>query len=453
MHSRFIACAALLALTALKPAVFHLGLRTSEPAKGDTARVTLTEVRLVFTQPVELRYTNIRVVGVRMDTVRGALERPDSTASAVRLRLAQPLFDDDYTVYWRTAGADGHVVTGDFSFVVAGVVAPSAGAVTSPKPADREHASDRQPVPRILDTDPNLHPLSVLTRWLNFGLILLMIGGVAFALLLAARGDTLATEYRQTAGRAAKQMVLVAAALSVLLAVPRLALQSSALHGSDRTWEGPLLMSLLRDTNWGHGWLLQSAGSMLLGFGALAARAPVSAGWKVAAAGSVILAMRPPLAGHAAATEQWRFLTITADALHLFAAGVWLGTLFFVLFIALPIALRQRAYTALATVVRAFSALALVSAAAVVLTGSVSAFAHLVRLADLWTTDYGRLLTLKLLAVGGTAATGFYNWRRVQPVLGSQESTVRLRRSAAVEIAVAVSVLLATAILVALPTP
>ena len=68
-----------------------------------------------------------------------------------------------------------------------------------------------------------------------------------------------------------------------------------------------------------------------------------------------------------------------------------------------------------------------------------------------WHTTYGRVLLLKLLGVAVVLAVGAYNWKRLTPSLES-EGTTELQRSVRMELFVAALVLLATAVLVALPT-
>ncbi|HEU0300986.1 MAG TPA: CopD family protein, partial [Longimicrobium sp.] len=114
---------------------------------------------------------------------------------------------------------------------------------------------------------------------------------------------------------------------------------------------------------------------------------------------------------------------------------------------------RDGAGGAVAAMVRAFSPMALAGAAAVGLTGVVNIVFQLNALSDLWGTGYGRVLLLKLALLGGVAALGWYNWRRVLPALGGEPGTQRLRRSARAELGLGAAVLLVTAILVALPTP
>ena len=73
--------------------------------------------------------------------------------------------------------------------------------------------------------------------------------------------------------------------------------------------------------------------------------------------------------------------------------------------------------------------------------------------ATLWTTAFGRTLLVKLALLGGVAGVGAYNWRRVRPALGRRGGAARLRTSAMVELGFATLVVMATAVLVATPTP
>ena len=59
---------------------------------------------------------------------------------------------------------------------------------------------------------------------------------------------------------------------------------------------------------------------------------------------------------------------------------------------------------------------------------------------------------LKLGILSVVAGTGAYNWLRVKPTLGDVVGARRVRRSARVEVAVALLVLVVTAVLVATPT-
>jgi copper resistance protein D len=172
-------------------------------------------------------------------------------------------------------------------------------------------------------------------------------------------------------------------------------------------------------------------------------------GWVLAALAVLGGALRAAFFG------QWERLV---NPLHVLAGGLWLGTLFVLVFAglgsvfasALP---AERRGALVAAWVNAFSPLALCSAAMLATFGVITAWRHLKRLDALWTTPYGYALIVKLCIVAAVLAIGAWNWRRVKPGLGGEPAARRLERSARSELAVAALVLAVTAILVSLPSP
>jgi putative copper export protein len=221
------------------------------------------------------------------------------------------------------------------------------------------------------------------------------------------------------------------------------------MHGADSVFDVSLVGAMVRKTMWGWGWLLQLAGIVLAGLGFSRSR------WRLAACGALVAAFSPALSGHAASVPTLRTLAIVTDGLHVLSASSWLGTLTVVLVAGLTAAMSQAPGTRgqlVRSLINAFSPVALASAGLAAATGVFAAWLHVGSVPNLWNTRYGIILLIKLAILGIVALTGFYNWRFVQPRLGTDEATPRLRRSARVEVAVAVLVLLVTAILVASPT-
>ena len=185
----------------------------------------------------------------------------------------------------------------------------------------------------------------------------------------------------------------------------------------------------------------------LVGF-ALAARR-TSAGWPLAALGVVAAALRGVFGGR---------LVGLVNPIHVLAAGLWIGTLFVLVTAGLGPLLRagvarDRRGPIAADMVNAFSPLALVAGAVLVLFGVITAWRHLKYVSALWTTPYGYALIAKLCVVAVVFALGAWNWRRQRPQLGSDAGAVAIRRSATSELAAAGVVLLITAILVSIPAP
>lgn len=146
------------------------------------------------------------------------------------------------------------------------------------------------------------------------------------------------------------------------------------------------------------------------------------------------------------------------NPVHEVAASLWLGTLMVLLVAGLSTALRRAVPSEqrgrlVAEMVSRFSPLALSAAALLGITGVTTAWRHLKHWNALWTTPYGFALDAKLCVVAIVVALGAWNWRRMAPQLGNEESAVSITRSATAELSVAAIVLAITALLVSLPSP
>ena len=185
----------------------------------------------------------------------------------------------------------------------------------------------------------------------------------------------------------------------------------------------------------------------LIGF--VLVRAASSAGWMLAAIGILLAVLQPVYTGR---------LSNKVNAVHISAASTWLGTLFVLMLIGIRGVARssaagtQRAEL-VADLVNSFSPLALVASAIVAITGVTTAWLHLKRISSLWTTSYGMALDVKLILVLIVVTLGAWNWRRVRPSLGVEGSEETVRRSARMELTFAGLVLIATSVLVSLPSP
>ncbi len=255
--------------------------------------------------------------------------------------------------------------------------------------------------------------------------------------------------------RAARLGVWFTLLLVVATAV-RLYAQSYAMHGVENALAASGISTMLSRTVWGWGWMLQAGAALVALAGFVLARRRLSAGWGLAALGALALAFTPGLSGHAAATPGLGIPAVLADAAHVIGAGGWLGSLLVLLVAGIPAA-RQlgegRRGLGVAALVRALSPTALLFAGILVTTGIFASWLHLGSLSNLWQSEYGRTLLLKLGIFALVFGTGAYNWRRVLPALGEDTGTHRLRRSAGFELTVGAVVLLVTAVLVATSPP
>ncbi len=124
------------------------------------------------------------------------------------------------------------------------------------------------------------------------------------------------------------------------------------------------------------------------------------------------------LTSHAVAVSEDKMLAVAADAIHLIATGLWGGgllSLSWVLYrgtkcLKLPLSWAAEA-------VRRFSLLAIVSVAVLLVTGLYQSWIQVGTLKTLFSTDYGRVLVVKLALFLGMAGLAALNLLSTKPKL------------------------------------
>jgi putative copper export protein len=294
--------------------------------------------------------------------------------------------------------------------------------------------------------------LLIASRLLWYGGCVGVIGSSAFRILIlpAARLPSRSLDRATATAGLAGATVLLAGLLARLYA------QAYVSFGLEEPLTAELIWIVATDLPpWSTGWMIQFAAAVfsLLALGA--ARGGTRAGWALASVAALAVAGSAPFTGHAVAQAGWYTLPIALQAVHVLGAGVWIGGLFVMVAVGLSAAARDAfpPPAPVATIVHAFSPFALGGAALLALTGVVTTVLYLHTLSDLWTTRYGLTLLLKIALVGTVAAAGYVNWQHIRPQLSSPGGAEALRRTATLELLLALAVLAITAVLVGLPQP
>lgn len=434
----------------------HTVLRRSLPAANARVAMAPDTARLWFTERPELAVTTLRLVrGTDTVALAPLAFLADSSVGAA----LPPLEAGRYLLLWRTTGADGHPRVGRIPFTVtAGIPAGIAAAATAPPVAAADTAVDPLPAdPASASHDhaaagepaapnPALAWPYVLVRWLAWVGLFLAIGGWSARTVVVRRAAEATREHAALAPELvlvlrerARRAAMIGALLLLAATVARLFLQASALALDT---PGPLLA-----TAWGRGWVAQLVGAALLvPFTRRADWGEGPRGWLLAALPLLLVTVGLAGTGHAAATGHGAMLWILADALHLAAAGAWIGTLFV---LAAAVASRLDGVR-FGLLFARFSRVALVGGILAVSAGMLLAIHHLGGLDALFGTPYGRFLVRKAVLVALVLALGLLNWQVIVPRLARGEGRAW---SVHLEAIGAVVVLALTAILVALPAP
>ena len=442
----------------------HGNLKSSVPAKGAHLATAPRELRLNFTEAPELAFSRVALIGPDGRAITLGPQRAASDPRTLVSAITGALVSGVYTVRWQIAGKDGHPVRGEFSFTIAPGAAGLGMPAVTPEPdtaaqppaaTDAHHNPVSAPIGTGFDAGS---PGYAAIRWLVFTALLVIIGAVAFRFFVLGflrRKQNPDSPILADASSVAARLAAWATLLLLVGAVLRLYAQSYALHGADEALNASLVGAMLTKTVWGWGWLVQATAAIAAWIAFRLSIKGSRRAWAAAAVATVALAFTPALSGHAASAQRLVTLAILSDAVHVVGAGGWLGSLVIVIAAGIPAALRlsegERG-PAVADLFNAFSPTALVFAGTAAATGVFAAWLHLGAVPALWTTDYGRTLLWKLAILSVVAGTGAYNWLRVKPSLGNEVATKRVRRSASVELIVAVLVLAVTAVLVATPT-
>ncbi len=307
--------------------------------------------------------------------------------------------------------------------------------------------------------------LASLIRFFHLGALVLLVGAFGFVLLIARpaykkAGPQIWPDFERFDSSQFK-LALWSLMGSFLFSLLGLWLQIVTVTGRSfsRALTLDAIMGVLTGTQYGIVWIDRLgltcllAGILLLLRHEHGRKEPLAlrvVGMVLAAA----LIMTLALSGHPAAGEgKTLLIQVAVDALHLLAAGIWLGGL---LPLAILLGWARRSGNPLAGVVaqeatRRFSLLGLTSVSSLIVTGLLNAWNLVGGIAPLVGTDYGRLLLIKLSLLLPLMGLAALNLLRLKPRLlaaSPQESSQfpallsRLKRNVVAEASLGAIILL-----------
>jgi copper transport protein len=413
---RITGVAALAALAFPAGAFAHANLQSTTPSFRQRLQAAPAAVTLRFDQSVQAEPNAIDVKSAFGKEV-ARTSRANGHDVSVPLR---PLARGAYTVRWHVLSADGHVVSGVFTFGVRVNAPPPTEAYGSSGPTTTEHV----------------------VRWAYFLALALLLGGLGFRLLVVPGPLRHAAERRffLLVGAGVVATLEVGILAFVLRAEDALQLPFGRLLYGD-------LSSISNGTRFGEAFI-----AMTLGFAFVAAfvflawltdrRALL---WPAFLLG-LLLTSGLSVSGHDGVDPGSSWRSELADWAHLSAAALWIGGLVQLAFVIWPQApeLRRAAFLR-------FSRFAGCLIAVVLGAGLYLSIVRLPRLSDLWTTGYGHVLLVKLGLVLFALGWGALHHFVARPAVergGDGPIWSRLPRSLAAESAVGIAILLAAAVLV-----
>ncbi|MEA2154682.1 MAG: copper transport protein [Solirubrobacteraceae bacterium] len=383
------AAVALGALWGVGPAAAwaHPLLIQATPQPGLVVSGAPSSISVALTEPAVARGSRIRLFGPRGAPVAVSAVRATGGRRTISVSPQANLRSAVYDVRWSVLGDDGHIVSGSFDFGVAG----AGGA--APPGAERLSGSGGG---RGGESAASDSIVQVAGRWLGILAASVLFGGFVLAALLRRRrgpgeaGDAGVAILRRLASRA---WILVAAAAAEGVVAAALAGPGSSFDLGLLTASASGVSSLARA-------ILVAAVTLAL---VATARRRATPDRLYLGAGAAVL-LTYALSGHALSFPT--FWALLDQAVHVLAAGLWLGGV-----VALAL-LAGRGSVQLAEGARAFAPVGGAALGAAIVTGVMAA----VREVDGWYflrwSDYGRIVVVKALLVGCVALAGAAAWWR-----------------------------------------
>jgi copper transport protein len=324
-----------------------------------------------------------------------------------------------YTVRWHVLSADGHVVSGVWTFGVRVKAPPPTEAFGAGGPTRTEH----------------------IVRWLYFLSFAVLIGSLGFRLVLSGRPLPPRVDKR-----------LFALSLAGVISVVEVGILAFCLRCED-VLQLPFaeyvygdLTPIANGTRFGQAFVIMTLGFALVGallYLAWLLERPVL--YLPALVASIALLSGLSLSGHDAVDAGSSKATELADWVHISAASLWLGSLLALAVAVWPVAPELRRWAFFR-----FSRVAVVLVGLVLAAGTYLSLVRVPHLDDLWTQRYGVVLLVKISLVALAVGWGAVHHFVVRPRLAEAgpRTSSRIGRSLIGESMVGVAVLLVAAILV-----
>lgn len=407
----------------------HAELLDTDPTEGQVLDAPPEELTLTFNEPVGVNEGSARLIDADGTEQVLAARSVDSRLVAT---TPSDLGPGSYLLAWEVVSADGHPISGGLAFVVEDVDAASpsddggdAGASTAP-PVPEQSSEPARPELAPLSSDV---PRAVAQAVQYLG-SLSAIGAAVVLVFLLPAGHT------PGLGRRLSSAVTVSAAAGLigsLALIPTSGLARTRI--GEGTFTDPEVWADGTQFGQGAASALAAGGLLVLalrssvrsrsGRAARPGRAPLL----LVLGGIAAVVAAPILVGHTRSVDP-AWLVVASDAVHLLAAGIWLGGL---LALVVVLTVGDSPASERALVVSRFSGIAAGVVALLGLTGVLLGWRILGSWAALVQTAYGLTLLVKLGLVAVAVAIAAYNRFRLLPRVRAGGTSRTLRRVVAVE--------------------
>ena len=374
----------------------HAYIIKSAPAENEILTESPKKVTIQFDETIQPSFNSIEVFdssGKQVDQKNGRID--PSNPAIIESDLKEHLPDGTYRIQWRVVSSDGHPVEGVIPFQIG-----NGSAV--------DHSSLEQ---EATGYTPGLD--LVIIRWLQYVSNACLVGILFFSLFVMNKPLVQDAVVRKIFRKRMKLSVILLS-LSIVLSLPLQATIESGLPWS-KVLQIQVLMDLLLYTRFGETWIFMMIGLFfLILFTYLLIKKWYKPVWIcISFILGIGLLLVKAFNSHAASTTNL-WISIPLDFIHLLSASIWIGSLL-VLVSLIPLSRNMETKPLYLELIRRFSKWGISCVLLLTLSGLIGSFSFIPNLHTLLSTNYGRMLSGKVLLLAAMivfAAINFVKGKR-----------------------------------------
>ncbi|WP_162198441.1 copper resistance CopC/CopD family protein [Paenibacillus wulumuqiensis] len=390
----------------------HSAVVESSPSQNEVLEQSPQQIKIRFNEDIQRAYYSIQLMdssGKVIGPIQAKIDENDGTV--LKADVPMKLAGDIYNISWKAVSGDGHPVQGGIVFQV------GDGAGKDVNDTD------------VRISDKPVNPLLVVMRWLQYAGQAMLLGALCLTLFLLPQRLRAGEHTGWMTGGRYRWFVIAGGVIALAALVAQLPLRIAWDADVPLSGTGAEVMTTLQATVFGKVWLFQMiftvlgiAGLLLMQLRKLSVSIRKGIGM-TAFVMLVVALLAKAFDGHAYA-EPYAGIAIAADFIHLLSALIWSGAL---LALALFLPKITEAYSGEErrlvywSIVRRFSWWAIVSVAALLVTGIYGSLVYLPELNSLFTTAYGLTLLGKILLfliMAAFAGLNYVKGRKQEEELG-----------------------------------
>jgi copper transport protein len=359
----------------------HAFIVKSSPYNNEILKKSPPKVSIQFDETIQSVYDSIQVYdakGERVDQKNGGINPKNSTI--LECGLTQNLPNGTYRIQWKVISNDGHPVQGTIPFQIGSGNKDQQGATV---------------VQESKGYTPHLD--LIIIRWIQYLSNACYVGILFFYLFVLPNGLVQNVVVQNTFSKIIIFSFLFLV-FSIFLSLPLMATIELTTSWSD-VLNVQTLSGMIENTTFGKTWIVQVEGLFFLAIFTyfLSVKKyykPPLFVWNSFILGIGLLFTKA-LTSHAASSTS-PILTVGMDFFHLLSASIWVGSLVAIVAL-IPLAKKMETKNNYLEMIRRFSIWGIIIILVLTITGVFGGFLYIPNLRSLIYTDYGRVLSGKVL--------------------------------------------------------